>query len=63
LGVLLVLFGVVWLVAPSVPWLGRLPGDLRVEKGGVRFYFPLATCLLISALLTLGMWLGRALTR
>ena len=34
-------------------WLGRLPGDLRIERGGAGFYFPIVTCLLISIVLTI----------
>ena len=37
-------------------WLGSLPGDLHVERGNLRFSFPLVTCLLISLLLTLLLW-------
>jgi hypothetical protein len=37
----------------KIGWLGRLPGDFRFERGGVFFYFPLATSLLLSLLLTL----------
>ena len=44
--------GLVWILAPSVPWLGRLPGDIRIEGENHRFYFPLTTCLLLSLLLT-----------
>lgn len=40
-------------------WLGRLPGDIQVSKGNFQFYFPLATCLLISIVLTLVLWLFR----
>ena len=40
-------------------WLGKLPGDIEVNRGNFRFYFPLATCLLISLVLTLIMWLVR----
>ena len=40
-------------------WLGKLPGDIELSRGNFRFYFPLATCLLISLLLTLVMWLLR----
>ncbi|HSJ98431.1 MAG TPA: DUF2905 domain-containing protein [Myxococcota bacterium] len=36
--------------------LGRLPGDIAIERDGFRFYFPLGTCLVISALLTLTVW-------
>jgi hypothetical protein len=37
--------------------LGRLPGDIRIDRPNFKFYFPLATCLLISAVLTFIMWL------
>lgn len=40
-------------------WLGQLPGDVRIERGPVRFYFPLVTCLLLSLLLTVLLWLFR----
>ena len=39
--------------------LGKLPGDLFVQKSSSTFYFPIATCLLISAVLTLLAWLFR----
>jgi hypothetical protein len=38
-------------------WLGRLPGDLHYTRGNFSFHFPLVTCLLFSALLTLLLWL------
>jgi hypothetical protein len=34
-------------------WLGRLPGDIRIERGNSAFYFPIATCLVLSIVLTL----------
>ena len=37
--------------------LGRLPGDIRIDRPNFKFYFPLATCLLISVVLTLILWL------
>ena len=40
-------------------WLGRLPGDLNYSKGGFSFHFPIVTCLLISIMLTLLLWLLR----
>jgi hypothetical protein len=51
--------GLLWLAGHWNLPLGRLPGDIRVEKPGFKFYFPLATCLLLSALLTLVVWLLR----
>ncbi|HMH78334.1 MAG TPA: DUF2905 domain-containing protein [Candidatus Udaeobacter sp.] len=56
-GLLMVLLGLVLLVAGhfsgKVPWLGRLPGDIYIQRGTWTFYFPLATCLIISVVLTL----------
>ena len=40
-------------------WLGRLPGDINYHKGDFSFHFPLVTCLILSALLTLLLWLFR----
>ena len=40
-------------------WLGRLPGDIHYTKGNFRFHFPIITCLLISLLLTVMLWLFR----
>ena len=40
-------------------WAGRLPGDIHYRKGNFSFYFPIVTCLLISGLLTLLLWLFR----
>jgi Protein of unknown function (DUF2905) len=40
-------------------WLGRLPGDIHVSRDGFHFYFPIVTCLLISAALSLLLWLFR----
>jgi membrane protein implicated in regulation of membrane protease activity len=37
-------------------WLGRLPGDIHVEKGNFSFYFPIVTCLLLSVVLTMLLW-------
>ena len=62
-GLAIAALGVLWIVAPSVPWLGRLPGDVYVERGPVRFYFPLVTCLLLSLLLSLLFWLVRLFGR
>ena len=62
-GAVLLIAGVVWLSAPSIPWAGRLPGDVSIERGNYRFYFPIVTCLLLSALLTGVSWLIRYLSR
>jgi hypothetical protein len=58
-GLVIVAAGVVWLLAPSIPWLGRLPGDIVVERENGRFYFPLTTCILASVVLSGLLWLLR----
>jgi len=40
-----------------VPWFGRLPGDIYIERGSWRFYFPLGTSLVVSVVLSLLLWL------
>jgi Na+-driven multidrug efflux pump len=52
LGLLIALVGVVLTFVGRVPWLGRLPGDIHVQRGNWSFYFPLATSLLLSVVLS-----------
>jgi hypothetical protein len=60
LGGALVLIGVLLVVLGRVPGLGRLPGDIVVQRGNWTFYVPLATSLIVSLLLTLLFWfIGR----
>ncbi len=59
LGLVIAGVGLVWILAPSIPWLGRLPGDIRIERDNFRFYFPLVTCLLLRLLLSLVLWVIR----
>jgi hypothetical protein len=47
--------------AGALNWLGRLPGDVRIETGRVRVYFPLTTMVLLSALFSLVAWVVRRL--
>ncbi len=56
---LLAVAGALLLVAERFPGLriGRLPGDIRIERGNFRFYFPLATSIVVSVVLTLLLWL------
>ena len=62
-GLFLILGAAVLLAGGRLPFLGRLPGDIRIEREGWTFYFPLVTCLLFSLLLTalanLILWLWR----
>jgi Protein of unknown function (DUF2905) len=52
-GLLIALAGVVLVLVGRVPWIGRLPGDIHIQRGNWTFYFPLATSLLLSVVLTL----------
>jgi hypothetical protein len=52
LGGAVVLMGVLLMFADRVPWVGRLPGDFTVRRGPVTIYFPLATGIVISLVLT-----------
>jgi hypothetical protein len=56
-GLLIVAVGVLLMLVGRVPWIGRLPGDIYVERGNWTFYFPLGTSLLLSLVLTLLFWL------
>ena len=56
IGLVLVVVGLSW------PWLGRLglgrlPGDIVIERGNFRFYFPIVTCLVVSGVISLILWL------
>jgi hypothetical protein len=65
MGKLIVVFGIILVVVGAVVWgLGRvgfrgLPGDIHIETPNTRFYFPLVSCLLLSAVLTGLLWLWR----
>ncbi len=56
---LAVLGGLLWLGGRMNLPLGRLPGDIRIDRDNFKFYFPLTTCLLISVVMTLILWLLR----
>jgi hypothetical protein len=58
-GAVIVVIGIVLMMAGKTPGLrlGRLPGDIYIERGNWRFYFPLATSILLSLILTFILWL------
>ena len=58
IGIVILVVGLLW------PWLaklglGRLPGDIRIEREGFHFYFPITTGLIVSVVLSLILWLFR----
>jgi hypothetical protein len=52
-GLIIAGIGLIWVLAPNLPPLGRLPGDILIERENSRFYFPIVTCIVISVVLSL----------
>jgi hypothetical protein len=52
-GAFAAVLGLVLLVAPRIPWLGRLPGDILIRRDSFTFYFPVVTSLVVSVIVTL----------
>jgi len=59
LGITLIVLGLLLTFAGKIPLLGKLPGDIRIERENFSFYLPLGTCLLLSVLISLLLWLFR----
>ncbi len=59
IGLVIAAIGLLLTLAGRIPWLGRLPGDIFIKKDNFTFYFPLATSILISLILSLLLWLFR----
>lgn len=59
LGLVIAAAGVVVTLAGKIPWLGRLPGDIYIKRENFTFYFPLATCIILSAIVSFVLWLLR----
>ncbi len=58
-GLLIAGIGFFLALGGKLNFLGKLPGDIRIERDNFTFFFPLGTCVLISALLTLILWMFR----
>lgn len=58
-GLLLIVIGVAIAFGPRIPFIGKLPGDIYIKKDNFTFYFPLATSVLISVIITFVMYLFR----
>jgi hypothetical protein len=58
LGLALLVAGLAWPVISKLP-LGRLPGDILIDRPGFKFFFPLTTCILVSLVLGIVAWLFR----
>ena len=57
-GIIIVITGIIiWLLGDKLRFLGKLPGDIRIEKENVRIYIPVTTMILMSIVLSLILWL------
>ena len=59
LGIVLVIVGAIIVLAGKLPWLGHLPGDIAIERDRFSFYFPLASCILVSVIVSLVLYFFR----
>lgn len=59
LGITIVVLGVLFTFGGRIPWLGNLPGDIHIQRGRFSFYFPITTCIVISAVISLVLYFFR----
>jgi hypothetical protein len=57
LGLIIAAIGGLLLFSEKIPWIGRLPGDIMIQRRNFTFYFPLVTSIVLSVVLTLIFWL------
>lgn len=62
-GIVLIAVGLVWMAVGRFLHLGRLPGDIVIEKENFKFYFPIVTCIVLSVVLSLIMYIIRLFTK
>ncbi len=55
-GLLLAIVGFVFIYGNKIPFIGRLPGDIAVERKNYSFYFPVSTCIAISVIISFILW-------
>ncbi|MEF3308549.1 DUF2905 domain-containing protein [Paenibacillus sp. GYB004] len=58
-GIVLIVIGLLWMFLGRFINLGRLPGDIVIEKGSFKFYFPVVTCIVISVVLSVIAYIAR----
>ncbi len=59
IGIIIILMGCILIFASKFSWIGRLPGDITIKKGHFIFAFPIVTCIIISIIVTLILYLLR----
>ncbi len=55
-GLVIAAVGLVLIFSDRVPWLGKRPGDITIDKGNFRIYVPITTCILLSVVISLVLW-------
>ena len=56
LGLVLIVLGLIFILGAKIPWLGKLPGDITIQKKNFSFYFPLTSCIILSIILSVVFW-------
>lgn len=59
MGILMIIIGGLFVIGGKISFIGRLPGDIAIQKKNFSFYFPITTCIIISLIFSLIMWLLR----
>ena len=59
LGSVAIVIGALLILSGKTPWLGKLPGDISIKNENFSFYFPLTTCIILSAVISFIFWLIR----
>lgn len=59
IGSVAIVIGALLILSGKLPWLGRLPGDISIRRDNFSFYFPLTTCIILSAVISFIFWLFR----
>jgi len=57
IGIIMIVVGGLFMFGSKIPFLGRMPGDISIQKKNFGFYFPITTCIIISIILSLISWL------
>ena len=57
IGILLAILGIVFIFGNKIPFVGKLPGDIVIERKNYSFFFPVATCIIISVVMSFILWL------
>ncbi|MDE2216809.1 MAG: DUF2905 domain-containing protein [Planctomycetota bacterium] len=57
IGIIMIVVGGLFMLGEKIPFIGRLPGDIAIQKKNFSFYFPITTSIVISIILSLIMWL------